>query len=110
MSDDARLRYANLQVLGQGPAHPIALQASCVGRDATLRSFTAGLGSHFARVRTDSDLLGQAGRTSLVATYLGTGPQVHDFRTLQDHAAPRTANLLLFEGAVAGTPDRSTPA
>ena len=102
VSDDARLRYANLQVLGQGTTS-IALQASCVGRDATLRSFTAGLGGRYARVRTDSDLLGQAGRTSLLAAYLGTGPQVHDFRTLQDHHAPRTESQLLFEGAVADT-------
>jgi len=102
VSDDARLRYANLQVLGQGTTS-IAVQASCVGRDATLQSFTAGLGGRYARVRTDSDLLGQAGRTSLLAAYLGTGRQVHDFRTLQDHHAPRTESQLLFEGAVADT-------
>ena len=102
VSDDARLRYANLQVLGQGTTS-IAVQASSVGRDATLQSFTAGLGGRYARVRTDSDLLGQAGRTSLLAAYLGTGQQVHDFRTLQDHHAPRTESQLLFEGAVADT-------
>jgi len=102
VSDDARLRYGNLQVLGQG-ATSIAVQASCVGRDATLQSFTAGLGGRYARVRTDSDLLGQAGRASLLAAYLGTGHQVHDFRTLQDHHAPRTESQLLFEGAVADT-------
>jgi Fe-S cluster assembly protein SufD len=102
VADDARLRYANLQVLGQGTTL-IAVQASGVGRDATLQSFTAGLGGRYARVRTDSDLLGQAGRTSLLAAYLGTGQQVHDFRTLQDHHAPRTESQLLFEGAVADT-------
>ncbi|MGD0381074.1 MAG: SufD family Fe-S cluster assembly protein [Acidimicrobiales bacterium] len=102
VADDAHLRYANLQVLGHG-ATSIALQASRVGRDATLQSFTAGLGGRYARVRTDSDLVGQAGRTSLLAAYLGTGDQVHDFRTLQDHAAPRTESQLLFKGAVADT-------
>jgi len=102
VADDSHLRYCNLQVLGQG-ATSIALQASCVGRDASLQSFTAGLGGRYARVRTDSDLLGQAGRTSLLAAYLGTGEQVHDFRTLQDHHAPRTESQLLFKGAVADT-------
>ena len=74
-----------------------------MGRDATLQSFTAGLGGRYARVRTDSDLVGQAGRTSLLAAYLGTGEQIHDFRTLQDHGAPRTESQLLFKGAVADT-------
>jgi Fe-S cluster assembly protein SufD len=102
VADDARLRYGNLQVLGQGTTS-LALQASRVGRDATLQSFTAGLGGRYARVRTDSDLVGQAGRSSLLAAYLGTGEQVHDFRTLQDHHAPRTESQLLFKGAVADT-------
>jgi Fe-S cluster assembly protein SufD len=102
VADDARLRYGNLQVLGQGTTS-LALQASRVGRDATLQSFTAGLGGRYARVRTDSDLVGQAGRSALLAAYLGTGEQVHDFRTLQDHHAPRTESQLLFKGAVADT-------
>ncbi len=62
VADDARLRYGNLQVLGHGTTS-LALQASRVGRDATLQSFTAGLGGRYARVRTDSDLVGQAGRS-----------------------------------------------
>jgi Fe-S cluster assembly protein SufD len=36
-----------------------------------------------------------------LAAYLGTDSQVHDFRTLQDHHAPRTESELLFKGAVA---------
>jgi Fe-S cluster assembly protein SufD len=100
VADDARLSYANLQLLGAGDQH-MGSQASRVGRDATLRSFTAGFGAGYDRVRTDSDLVGQGGRTVLHAAYLGTGDQVHDFRTLQDHQAPRTQSELLFEGAVA---------
>ena len=98
--DDAQLAYANLQVLGHG-ATCIGHQTSRVGRDASLRSLTVGLGGAYARVRTDSDLLAQGGRTTLLAAYLGTGEQVHDFRTLQDHHAPRTESELLFTGAVA---------
>ena len=33
--------------------------------------------------------------------YLGSGDQIHDVRTLQDHAAPRTTSDLLCKGAVA---------
>jgi Fe-S cluster assembly protein SufD len=100
VQDDAHLSYANLQVLDQACTE-VAVQASRVGRNATLRSFTVSLGGGYARVRTDSDLVGQGGHTSLLAAYLGTDKQVHDFRTLQDHHAPRTESELLFEGAVA---------
>jgi Fe-S cluster assembly protein SufD len=100
VDDDAHLAYANLQVLDQGSTE-LAVQASRVGRNATLRSFTVSLGGAYARVRTDSDLAGQGGHTSLLAAYLGTDEQVHDFRTLQDHHAPRTESELLFKGAVA---------
>ncbi len=37
-----------------------------------------------------------------IAVYFGEGDQMHDFRTLQDHAAPKTRSNLLFKGAVAG--------
>jgi Fe-S cluster assembly protein SufD len=100
VEDDAHLAYANLQVLDQSSTQ-LAVQASRVGRNATLRSFTVSLGGAYARVRTDSDLVGQGGHTSLLAAYLGTDSQIHDFRTLQDHHAPRTQSELLFKGAVA---------
>jgi len=96
----SRLSYANLQVLGAG-ATQIALQRSRVDADATLRSFTVSLGCRYARVRTDSDLVGKGSSSALLAAYLGTGDQVHDFRTLQDHHAPHTDSELLFTGAVA---------
>ena len=102
VADDAHLRYANMQVLDTSATF-IATQASRVGQSAGLRSFTAGLGGRLARVRTDSDLVGTGGRTSLLAAYLGTGTQLHDFRTLQDHHAARTESELLFKGAVADT-------
>ncbi|HYA69025.1 MAG TPA: SufD family Fe-S cluster assembly protein [Acidimicrobiales bacterium] len=100
VGDDARLSYANVQFLGSECVH-LGTQASRVGRDATLRSFTAGFGAVYDRVRTDSDLVGSGGRSVLHAAYLGTARQVHDFRTLQDHHAPRTQSELLFEGAIA---------
>ena len=102
LADDAQLAYANLQLLGPG-AVQIGHQTSRVGRDGALRSLTVGLGGAYARVRTDSDLVGQGGRSTLLAAYLGIGRQVHDFRTLQDHHAPRTDSELLFTGAVADT-------
>jgi Fe-S cluster assembly protein SufD len=36
-----------------------------------------------------------------MAVYFGAGAGMHDFRTMQDHAAPQTTSDLLFKGAVA---------
>lgn len=98
--EDAHLDYANLQVLGSG-SQQIALQTSRVDQHGYFRSFTAGLGGRYARVRTDSELAGQGAESALLAAYLGTGDQVHDFRTLQEHHGRRSRSELLFKGAVA---------
>ncbi len=103
VSEDARLDYANLQVLSSG-VRQIGLQTSRVDQHGSFRSFTASLGGGYARVRTDSDVSGQGAESALLAAYLGTGDQVHDFRTLQEHHGRRTRSELLFKGAVA---DRS---
>jgi Fe-S cluster assembly protein SufD len=99
VADAARLSYLGVQELGRR-VWQVAYQASRVGRDASLTSFTASLGGEYARLRTDSRLTGQGGSSQLMAAFLGDGDQMHDFRTLQDHDAPRTTSDLLFKGAV----------
>jgi Fe-S cluster assembly protein SufD len=98
----ANLQYLNVQLLGPR-VWQVGLQASRVGRDATLTSASVSLGGDYARVRTDSALVGQGGTTRLLALYFGDGHQMHDFRTMQAHEAPKTTSDLLFKGAVAGT-------
>jgi Fe-S cluster assembly protein SufD len=44
--------------------------------------------------------MGDGAESDLMAVYFGDGTQMLDFRTLQDHAAPRTRSDLLFKGAV----------
>ena len=102
IAESARLSYVALQVLGTGCWH-IARLAADVGRDAHLRSFTVGLGGAYDRTRLDVAVRGQGGSSEVRSVYLGTGDQVHDVRTLQDHAAPRSTSDLLCKGAVAGT-------
>jgi Fe-S cluster assembly protein SufD len=75
--------------------------AGTVGRDASLRVFTVSLGGDYARVRTDSTITGTGGDAQLLALYCGNGTQMHDFRTLQDHAAAKSTSDLVFKGAVA---------
>jgi Fe-S cluster assembly protein SufD len=102
VADGARLSYVSLQMLGHRAWH-IGRLAADVGADATLRSFSAGLGSAYDRLRTDVTVSGRGGTSELRSIYLGTGEQVHDLRTLQDHAAPSTISDLLCTGAVTGS-------
>ena len=46
-------------------------------------------------------LAGASGTSLLRAAFIGRDEQMLDFRTLQDHVAPRTTSDLLFMGAVA---------
>jgi Fe-S cluster assembly protein SufD len=100
-ADAANLSYVGVQDLGH-QVWQIGYQASRVGRDATLNSSVVALGGDYARVRADSRLAGQGGSSNLLAVYFGEGGQMHDFRTMQDHDAPKTYSDLLFKGAVQG--------
>ncbi|MDQ6798116.1 MAG: Fe-S cluster assembly protein SufD [Actinomycetota bacterium] len=97
--DASRLSYVNVQDLGPR-VWQIGYQVSSVGRDATLRSSMVALGGCYARVRTDSRIEGKGGTGFLTAAYFADGDRMHDFRTLQDHAAPSSTSELLFKGAV----------
>ncbi len=102
VGDGSQLSYAAVQLLGTEVWH-IARVAAVAGRDATLRTFSMGLGAAYDRSRTDALAEGPGATTELRSAYLGTGSQVHDIRTLQDHAAAHTTSDLLCKGAVAGT-------
>ncbi len=97
----AHLRHAAVQALGPA-AWSLGHAGSQVGRDATLQSLVVALGGGYARLRTDAGLTGQGGESTLLAVYVGDGDQVHDFRTMQEHVAPRTRSDLVFKGAVGG--------
>ncbi|HEX2046842.1 MAG TPA: Fe-S cluster assembly protein SufD [Acidimicrobiales bacterium] len=99
VGDAARLRYLNVQDLG-ARVFQVGYQSSRVGRDATLHSSVVALGGDYARVRTDSRVDGKGATSYLTAVYFADGNRMHDFRTIQDHAAPSTTSDLLFKGAV----------
>ena len=72
-----------------GLADRVAGQPGRPGRRRSPRQSVA-FGGDYARVRTDSALAGQGASTRLLAVYFGDGDQMHDFRTVQDHAGPKT--------------------
>jgi Fe-S cluster assembly protein SufD len=100
--DEASLSYVSLQILNHA-AWFVARLAARGGQDSVVRTFTVGLGGDYDRVRADVSVDGRGARSEILSAYLGSGTQVHDIRTLQDHLAPRTNSELLCQGAVAGT-------
>jgi Fe-S cluster assembly protein SufD len=102
LADDASVDFVSVQSLGPA-TWQLAHQASVIGARADLQSFATALGGGYARLRTDSALAGESGTSRLRAAYLGRDDQMLDFRTLQDHQAPKTTSDLLFMGAVADT-------
>ena len=102
VGDNAHVRHVSVQEYGAG-TWSIGLQRAHLGRDARLSSSAVALGGDYARVRTEARLDGQGAESDLLAVYFGDGAQMHDFRTFQDHVAPRTRSDLLFKGAVEET-------
>jgi Fe-S cluster assembly protein SufD len=98
----ARVRYLGVNLLAT-TTWMLGHQRAVGGRDSSTLLSTVALGGDYARVRTEARLDGQGGSTRQVALYFADGHQMHDFRTLQDHAAPRTSSDLLFKGAVQDT-------
>jgi Fe-S cluster assembly protein SufD len=95
----ARVQYLAVNELSES-TWSIGHQQAEGDRDSTTLLATVTLGGDYARVRTEARLVGPGGSTRQVALYFAGGDQMHDFRTIQDHAAPHTSSDLLFKGAV----------
>jgi Fe-S cluster assembly protein SufD len=98
----ARLTYVAINELGTA-VWQLGHQHAIGERDSTTLVATVALGGEYARVRSDVKVTGQGASTRQVALYYADETQMHDFRTLQDHIAPRTTSDLLFKGAVQDT-------
>jgi Fe-S cluster assembly protein SufD len=95
----ARVKYLAVNELGDR-VWQIGHQQAVGERDSSLLLATVALGGDYARVRTEVRLTGMGASARQVALYFAGGTQMHDFRTIQDHDAPRTHSDLLFKGAV----------
>ena len=71
-----------------------------LGRDSHLKVVDVALGGQMARMRVEAILEGPGSSADLKGLFFGTGDQVFDFRTLQDHVGPHTTSDLLFKGAL----------
>jgi Fe-S cluster assembly protein SufD len=100
IGDNAALQLITYQRLDQSAWH-VARTTGFLRRDARLRQAVIGIGAHYNRSRNDAEMLDTGAENELRTTFLGSGRQVHDFRTHQLHIAPRTRSTLLSKGAVA---------
>ena len=89
LAQAARVRYLAVNELGT-KSWLIGRQRSVGQRDSDALLATV----------TDARVEGVGANTRQVALYFAGDHQMHDFRTLQDHVAPRTTSELLFKGAV----------
>src|SRR5437870_261925 len=80
----------------------IALQmnSTIVDHDASAMSLNLHLGSRYSRFESLSRLIGEGGRSDLLAVAVATGQQEFDARTLQDHVSPHSASDLLYKIAL----------
>jgi Fe-S cluster assembly protein SufD len=101
-AQSARVTYVAINELSRD-TWMIGYQRASGERDSTISTSTIALGGDYSRMRAAVRLVGQGASAKQVALYFADGNQMHDFRTLQDHAAPRTRSDLLFKGAVRDT-------
>src|SRR5467141_5257361 len=80
----------------------IALQmnSTTVDHDASAMSLNLHLGGKYSRFESLSRLIGDGGRSDLLAISVANGTQEFDARTLQDHVSPHTASDLLYKNAL----------
>src|SRR5438876_9508824 len=80
----------------------VALQmnSTTVDHDASTTSLNLHLGSRYSRFESLSRLIGEGGRSDLLAVSVAKDQQEFDARTLQDHVSPHTASDLLYKNAL----------
>lgn len=98
----ARVRYLGINELGRS-TWLLGHQRAEAQRDSSLLLATVALGGDYARMRTDAAAVGQGASVRQIALYFADGTQMHDFRTIQRHDAPKSSSDLLFKGAVHDT-------
>jgi Fe-S cluster assembly protein SufD len=95
----ARVRYANLQQLGDG-AWNVGGQRVVVGQDAEVTTLNAEVGSRVTKVGMDVQMAGKGG-TSRILGLLAAGDDQHiDINTNQDLVASYATSDLLYLSAL----------
>src|SRR5438094_46025 len=95
----AKVTYVCTQNWGD---NVVALQmnSTVVDHDASAMSLNLHVGAKYSRFESLSRLIGEGGRSDLLAVAVAKHQQEFDARTLQDHISPHTASDLLYKNAL----------
>jgi Fe-S cluster assembly protein SufD len=78
----------------------LQLNSTTVDHDASAMSLNLNIGARYSRFEGLTRLIGEGGRSDMLAVSVATGEQEFDSRTLQDHISPHTASDLLYKNAL----------
>ena len=95
----SRVRYANLQQLGDGTWR-VGAQRAVVARDAELTTLNAEVGSRLTKLGVDVLMTGTGGTSKVLGLLAAGDDQRIDINTIQDLAADHTTSDLLYLSAL----------
>jgi Fe-S cluster assembly protein SufD len=95
----AKITYVCTQTWGEN-VRALQMNTTTVDHGASAMSLNLNLGGRYSRFESLSRLIGEGGRSDLLAVSVATGEQEFDARTLQDHVSPNTASDLLYKNAL----------
>ena len=98
-SPGAKVTYVCAQTWGEN-VRALQMNTTTVDHDASALSLNLHLGARYSRFESLSRLIGEGGRSDLLAVSVADGDQEFDARTLQDHVSPHTASDLLYKNAL----------
>jgi Fe-S cluster assembly protein SufD len=95
----AKVTYVCAQTWGDN-VRALQMNTTTVDHDASALSLNLHLGGKYSRFESLSRLIGEGGRSDLLAVSVAAVEQEFDARTLQDHVSPHTASDLLYKNAL----------
>jgi Fe-S cluster assembly protein SufD len=95
----ARVRYANLQQLGDG-AWRVGAERVSVGQDAVVTTLNAEVGSRVTKLGLDVLMTGKGGTSQVLGLLAAGDDQQIDINTVQDLASDHTTSDLLYLSAL----------
>jgi Fe-S cluster assembly protein SufD len=95
----ARVRYANLQQLGDGTWN-LGIQRVEVGHDADMTTLNAEVGSKVTKLGLDARMVGSGGTSKLLGLLAAGDDQHIDINSVQDLAGSHTTSELLYLSAL----------
>jgi Fe-S cluster assembly protein SufD len=95
----AKITYVCAQTWGEN-VRALQMNTTTVDHDAAAMSLNLHLGGRYSRFESLSRLIGEGGRSDLLAVAIASREQEFDARTLQDHISPHTASDLLYKNAL----------